>query len=292
LLHEPKVAGVKTYVINLARSPDRRRYIEAELERAQMPYEIVAGVDGRELDLNDKSIVDPALKSKSYFNPGVVGCALSHMRVYSKVLADGAPIALVLEDDVALPTHLTTLVDEVAAHMSGAEAVLLDCAAVPGTQPLLLSAQGAVPLPSSRFLAFPLDLRLLNLASAYLITGDACERMTARPLPVRTHADDWWGFYREGALDRVRCVTPPPVQQNRDVFRSTIDYFAPRRTHTRLREAVVRHRVPLLYQARALRNHLRARRQQPRLVKKPSPQLANEPSSVHSEAPTQNPPLT
>ena len=33
-------------------------------------------------------------------------------------------------------------------------------------------------------------------------------------LPVRVNADDWWYFYREGALDRVRCVVPIPVPKS------------------------------------------------------------------------------
>ena len=39
------------YVINLARSPERRAYISAELKKARVEYEIVTGVDGRDLDL-------------------------------------------------------------------------------------------------------------------------------------------------------------------------------------------------------------------------------------------------
>ena len=49
------------YVINLARSLDRRAHITAELKKTGLDYEIITAVDGRDLDLRDPTIVDPSL---------------------------------------------------------------------------------------------------------------------------------------------------------------------------------------------------------------------------------------
>ncbi len=57
--------------------------------------------------------------------PGTA-CVLSHFHTYQKILEDGRDRALVLEDDVVLPTDLGDLVDEVAHHLTGAEVALLD----------------------------------------------------------------------------------------------------------------------------------------------------------------------
>ena len=63
------------YVINLARSPDRRAHIVAELQRTGLTYEMIPAVDGRTLDLDDKTLIDPLLASRSPFVAGAAGCA-------------------------------------------------------------------------------------------------------------------------------------------------------------------------------------------------------------------------
>src|SRR5262249_4415431 len=52
---------MRAYVINLARSLDRRAHITAELQKTGLDYEFITAVDGRELDLDDPTIVDSAL---------------------------------------------------------------------------------------------------------------------------------------------------------------------------------------------------------------------------------------
>ncbi len=48
---------MRAYVVNLARSPERRAHIIAELEKSGIDYEFVDGVDGRDLDLHDAQTV-------------------------------------------------------------------------------------------------------------------------------------------------------------------------------------------------------------------------------------------
>ena len=147
------------YVINLARSVDRRAHITAELKKTGLNYEIITAVDGRDLDLNDRTIVDPALDvHDSYSNlaPGTAGAALSHLSVYRKIIADGLDKALVLEDDVMLPADLGSLADAVADQLAGAEVALLSYGSYGSCK---LSREGSVHLPSSRLLALPIEIR-------------------------------------------------------------------------------------------------------------------------------------
>ena len=68
-------------------------------------------------------------------------------------------------------------------------------------------------LPAVRLLALPVDIKQPRSTGAYIITREACERMIKRLLPIRAHADAWRFFYREGALDRLRCVAPLPFRK-------------------------------------------------------------------------------
>ena len=87
------------YVINLARSRDRRAYITAHLNQIGIDHEIVTGIDGHSLDLSDQRIIAPEFHTNAYLRPARAGCALSHLAVYRKIIEDGLDVALVLEDD-------------------------------------------------------------------------------------------------------------------------------------------------------------------------------------------------
>ena len=59
------------YVINLARSRDRRAYITAHLNQIGIDHEIVTGIDGHSLDLSDQRIIAPEFHTNAYLTAGV-----------------------------------------------------------------------------------------------------------------------------------------------------------------------------------------------------------------------------
>jgi glycosyl transferase, family 25 len=240
---------LRAYVINLARSLDRRAYITAELKKTGVDYEIVTGVDGRELDMSDSSVIDPSFTT-SIFPAGSAGCALSHLNVYKKIIADGLDAGLVLEDDVKVPADLDRLADDVAKQLVGAEVALLsvDC-----PDPVKMSREGSTSLSSSRVLALPIDVSQPRSGGAYIITREACERMTKSAPPIRTVADAWWCYYREGLVDRVRCVVPLPVLKNPQLTSTIGSYSLGNGVRGRLVGALLRRKIPLLHQALSYR---------------------------------------
>jgi glycosyl transferase family 25 len=263
------------YVINLARSVDRRAHITAELQRTGLDYEFMPAVDGQTLDLDNSALIDPSLASRCPFPAGAAGCALSHYNIYRKIIEDNRNRALILEDDVTLPADLGDLADAVADHLTGAEVALLNYGSYP-PGPLGVSMEGSVDLPCSRVLALPVDARQLVNAGAYVITRQACTRMVDHVVPIRATADDWRFFYEEGLLDRVRCVLPQPVTKCPE-FASTIGlYSLGNGLRARLVGPLVRHKIPLLHQAilyrrqRIMRNWDRAEVVDTPFVQKPS----------------------
>jgi len=237
---------VKAYVINLARSRDRRAHITAELNKTGMDYEILTAIDGHEVDLTDRSIVDPALTYMTQFLAGTTGAALSHLSAYKKMVEDGLDKALVLEDDVVLPADLASLADAVADQLTGAEVALLSYGS---NRSCRLSREGSTELPSERLLALPIEIRLVVSGGAYIITREACDRLIKFIMPVRVNPDDWWYFYREGALDRVRCVVPMPVHKESKLI-STLGSYSLGRSSLkgRLAWSLVRSKIPILHQ--------------------------------------------
>jgi glycosyl transferase, family 25 len=230
----------------------------AELEKTGLDYEILTAVDGREVDLSDRTLVDPALTYMTHFLSGTTGAALSHLSAYRKIIADGLDEALVLEDDVTLPPDLASLVNAVAGQLSGAEVTLLSYGSL---GPCRLSREGSIELPSGRILALPIEIRLILSGGAYIITREACERMIKVVLPVRVNPDDWWYFYREGALDRVRCVFPLIVRKNPKLISTLGSHSLGNSLKGRLAWSLVRYKIPLLHQALSYRRQRIYRRQ-------------------------------
>lgn len=222
-MDETAVRGpVPVFIVNLARSPDRRAHMLGQLSSIGLPAELVQGVDGRHLDLASGQVA-PELIARKSFRPGAAGCALSHLSVYRSVLDKSLPWALVLEDDVVLPADLALLAKAVADELQGAEVALMNFHA---PRPTLFVRTGRAALPGERWLAHPKDTRAMTSAGAYVITAKACARLCEANRQVRLYADEWHAFQALGALSAVRCVTPMPVH-NSASFRTTIDYYRP-----------------------------------------------------------------
>lgn len=241
---------MRAYVINLARSSDRRAHITAELKKTGLEYEIVTAVDGQELDLNDTSKIDPEFLRRVALTAGSAGACLSHLSVYQRIIDDGLDKALVLEDDVMVSADLESLIQAVGEHLSGAEIALLS---VDSPEACKVSVEGSIALLSGHVLALPIDVRQPRSGGAYVITREACERMLKGALPIRVQADMWWHFYREGQIDRVRCVVPLPVHKSAKLA-STIGFYSlGNGIKARLVEPLVRGRFPVLSQILAYR---------------------------------------
>lgn len=234
---------MKAYVINLARAPRRRSHMRKQLEIAGLEYDFVEAVDGRLLDMQDGELVDKDAIEEGALGadvgvPGTVGCALSHQRAYRQILENGVECALIMEDDVVLPRNVGAICEAVASCMSGPEVALLHFHSAAG-RPCSVTRQGLRELGKWGQLLNIADLTHLASTGAYVVTAEACAAIIARNTPVRRKADAWQGFVVDGALDRVRCVSPMPVHTS-PAFRSTIDSYAPTSVQTRLRDAVNR----------------------------------------------------
>jgi glycosyl transferase, family 25 len=228
------------YIINLARSPDRREYMVTQLVNTGLSYEVVDGIDGRRLDFDNSEtarLVAPSVLVDKSLLAGEIGCAMSHLRVYEKILSDGHDYALVLEDDVTLPRDLASLVEEIAQSLSGAEVVLLN---FDSTGPVQLARSEMIDLKTNRALVLPIDGNQILSAAAYMVTREACLRLVKGLLPISAKADEWAIRFNAGMIDRMRCIVPIAVTKS-SVFPSTMDYNPRGSIKARILEFVARY---------------------------------------------------
>jgi len=103
----------RRYVINLASSADRRARVTEELKKVNMEFEFFDAVDGRKdfeslrNDALNKNII--ARESNEHFTPGVLGCLLSHYKIYEKeykLKTNEEYWILIMEDDITFSPKL------------------------------------------------------------------------------------------------------------------------------------------------------------------------------------------
>lgn len=95
---------LKTFVVNLKRRPDRLNdfYNKNKHLLTFLDIEVEEAVDGEQLELNQK-MRKIFHTSDTMFRRGIMGCAFSHMKLWSKLANDKThSMYLVLEDDVQM----------------------------------------------------------------------------------------------------------------------------------------------------------------------------------------------
>ena len=117
------------WVINLARSTERRAYITAHLEALGLPFEIAPAVDGRELTPEELAeVYDPVQAIAAIgreMSPSEIGCALSHLRLYQRMATENIDTALIIEDDASIHADLPGLLARRAGFPADWELLLL-----------------------------------------------------------------------------------------------------------------------------------------------------------------------
>lgn len=94
------------FVVNMKKSIDRKQYIQKISKDIGLKFEFIEAVDGNRLSQHEIDIIySSELSIKAIGRPLAkpeIGCALSHRKIYQKMIDDKIEQAIVLEDDVIL----------------------------------------------------------------------------------------------------------------------------------------------------------------------------------------------
>ncbi len=112
--------NIPTFVINLKRSSERRKYIENHLKSKNIQYELIEAVDGKKFTqkqieaVTNEEGINTIQRYNQGYNPsndkkktialtrGTLGCALSHIQIFKRIVNQSLPYALILEDDALI----------------------------------------------------------------------------------------------------------------------------------------------------------------------------------------------
>lgn len=121
----------KSFVINLDKRSDRMSTMEQQRDLLP-PFERVSAVDGLSLKTSPRL---RALCSRGDYKmrPGVIGCALSHLKLYKKLLQEEEEIDgyVVFEDDVDVPVGFVDRMNRMLALASATQTGLVFLTSVP-----------------------------------------------------------------------------------------------------------------------------------------------------------------
>jgi glycosyl transferase family 25 len=199
-------AQVPIYVLNLERSPERRAFILGHLAEMGMTANVFPAVDGRALDIPElerKGVYRDAVAHEKFsrsLSPAEIGCALSHVGLYEKLVREGIEMALVLEDDAMLVSgfqeSLGALISELPPDWDVVQ--------------LIFKCEDVEP-HSQHLVRFAMRTAMPVAAAGYLISKAGAARLVDNAYPLRYPADSLigrsprWGAKVYGA--RPQLVT-------------------------------------------------------------------------------------
>ncbi len=108
---------IPCFVINLDRSAERLSNMTAQFSNQPIDFERISAVDGASISqqyIEQFYSTSNPLKYHKQLNNGEICCYLSHRKVWQKMVDEGIPVAVILEDDVEITGDLGAVVDTLA----------------------------------------------------------------------------------------------------------------------------------------------------------------------------------
>jgi len=201
---------IPIYVINLLSSRKRRDSMIRQLTMLNLRFSILSAVHGGAI--ND-DYIDRFYSSKESLRlhgrdltRNEIGCAMSHLEVYEKMIASKQECAIILEDDVYIGKMFEAFVKALPSFM-GLDWEMIN----------LRSEQHSKPFGDPVFDIYRMSkfAGAANGAFAYAIKYSGAKRLYDYAMPIRFAADGLTGRFNETGLKLVGLV--PHIVDLQDV---------------------------------------------------------------------------
>ena len=192
---------MRIFFINLDRRPERRAFMERQLNALGVKCERVTGIDGRELSKADRRRHLRAFRwwcANGYrARNGEIGCALSHQTIYDCMISREIDCACILEDDIRLTGQF--------AEMLVASERLLSSSTPANV--IILSPYKGKRKPESAMPSL-LPVKWAVSAGGYVLDKEAARRLLAVNVPLHTTIDNWGRLAR---LAKIKLFAANPT---------------------------------------------------------------------------------
>ncbi|MBQ0956000.1 glycosyltransferase family 25 protein [Serratia symbiotica] len=180
----------KVYIINLPEHKDRLELMTKQMENLDIPFEIIVGFDGEKIKDEEMFIFRRDISCA--VTKGEVGCALSHLKAYRKLIDSNNEVALVIEDDVIIPSNLRNIINDIVKRNDKEKRLVT----------LLSKVNKYINKPVYELSNGQKVFRTIDatFAHGYIINRSAARKLLEKLLPVWCVADQWTLFYQMGFI--------------------------------------------------------------------------------------------
>ncbi|WP_409309909.1 glycosyltransferase family 25 protein [Pectobacterium sp. B1J-3] len=192
---------MKTFAINLEREKEKRDKIIYECNRLNIKVNVIKAIDGSKLNELELKKSCPSYPD-NFMTKGVIGCALSHLKIYEEIIKNDIKIALILEDDVVFK------IQEVNGILDVIEE--LDCLNSEKPNIYLLSRVHSIIKNNKIKIGDNCLYKVHEAARAhsYIINNAAARSLHKHLQPIYIEAD-LWGYFSKLGLANIYSLQPP-----------------------------------------------------------------------------------
>ncbi|MDE9435338.1 glycosyltransferase family 25 protein [Xenorhabdus bovienii] len=205
---------MKSFVINLEKDIKRKQSIQKQLNSINLDAEFINAVYGKALSAEQLNKFCPDFNQIS-LTLGEVGCSLSHLDTYKKIIDGKTSIALILEDDAKFDEKLIEVLSSLESHpmaLSSTPYVFL----LNKTNEYFDSFKK--PLTRNYHIVDVIDAAC---AHGYILNLAAAKKLYEYLLPVRFVADEW-KMLKEQNVIKLRAIIPSIIDISPNSLDSSI----------------------------------------------------------------------
>lgn len=215
-----EIINCPVYIVNLERSTYRRKFILNYLSKMGIQAEVITAVEGAKLDLDklksegiySEQAADEAF-SRQLSLPEI-GCSLSHINIYKRMLNNNVEQALIIEDDVMFDEGVTNIFKNILENIPDDWEIIQfyyhNCKDFEELSPNIAKFNSKKCLP--------------NGSLGYIIKQSAVIKMLNNVFPVRYPADSMlgrsprWGVVMYGSIPQLMVLNnifPTEIHQRK-----------------------------------------------------------------------------
>lgn len=176
---------MKTFIINLKADVNKRINVTNLCEKHGIECEVIEAVAGKELPheiLHTSSFDYP----NNFLTKGVIGCTMSHLYIYSRIISENLPYALILEDDIIIENSANATIESVKNTISSTKPEIF----------LLNTPEAITPIINKKNGGDIVFYRMARASQspAYIINQQAAQEILNYNLPIKFEVDRWMAF--------------------------------------------------------------------------------------------------
>lgn len=148
------MSNIPFFVVNLTHDVEKKAHMSNLATSLGVTFEYIAAVNGKSLTRKQiEAVYDRTLSVESIgrgLSLGELGCALSHLHIYQKMITENIDVAVILEDDVDISADIHNIMSSVDSFPENWELMLLGYYSAPETERMSLSSfRGRHPILST-----------------------------------------------------------------------------------------------------------------------------------------------